>query len=210
MTDGVLAEALGAGAGAVDSGDQVVARILDAAREEFARFGVRRSSIDDIAKRAGLSRNTVFRRLGSKDELVNAVLVRELRGLIAEVDEVTAHGGSGTERLAQAFGVTVLRVRGNPMFAGALGHRRDEVLEYAAVEAGQLLRIAVRYVTELLERDQRRGEMDGRIDVAGAAEVIVRTLHSVVLTPHAGRRLHTEEELRAFATEHLAPLLYLR
>lgn len=199
-----LAEVLGA---EVDGADATVVRILDAARELFTLFGVRRTSIDDVARRARLSRNTVFRRLGSKDELVAAVMQRELRSLIAEVNTVAAGGGSATDRLAIAFALTVTRIRANPMFATAMAHRPDEALELATVSAGAFLGGAVHYVAEVFRADQQRGAIPSEVDAAGVAEVVVRTLHSMVLTPEAAHRTATEQDLRTFAARYLAPLL---
>lgn len=50
--------------------------ILDAAEDCFALVGVRRTTVDDIATAAGISRVTVYRRIGNRDELVLQVLVR--------------------------------------------------------------------------------------------------------------------------------------
>lgn len=37
--------------------DQMIDRIASAALDQFAEYGIRRCSIDDVAKRAGVSRN---------------------------------------------------------------------------------------------------------------------------------------------------------
>ncbi|GLW63609.1 hypothetical protein Arub01_18530 [Actinomadura rubrobrunea] len=55
-------------------------RIIDAAEECFARFGVARTTVGDIATAAGLSRATVYRGVaGGRDELILAVPLRTLR-----------------------------------------------------------------------------------------------------------------------------------
>ena len=193
----------------LDHGDRAVARILDAARDQFAHFGVRRASIDDIAKRAGLSRNTVFRRLGSKEELVKAVVLRELRELIDEIDQVSRDGDIA-ERLARAFSTTVIRARSNPLMRAMLNHRPDEVLALAALDGGLVLTVAVDYVAGIIQADQERGAVAEEVDAMGVAELIVRTLQSIVLTPQVRVPLETEGDLRAFAATHLAPLLTTR
>ena len=50
--------------------------IVDAAQDCFALAGVRATTIDDIATAAGVSRATVYRRVGGRDQVVLAVLVR--------------------------------------------------------------------------------------------------------------------------------------
>jgi len=50
--------------------------ILDAAEDCFSMVGVRRTTVDDIAAAAGVTRVTVYRRIGNRDRLVLQVLVR--------------------------------------------------------------------------------------------------------------------------------------
>ncbi len=51
-------------------------RIVEAAYESFWRLGFRRSSVDSIAERAGLTKRTVYAYFRSKDDLLAAVLQR--------------------------------------------------------------------------------------------------------------------------------------
>src|SRR5688572_20160205 len=54
-------------------------RIIDAAEECFGRFGVAKTTVEDIAAAAKLSRATVYRAVtGGRDELILAVVVRDL------------------------------------------------------------------------------------------------------------------------------------
>ncbi len=48
--------------------------ILDAALTEFERHGVRRVSLDDVGRRAGVSRTTIYRRFANRDDLMAAVI----------------------------------------------------------------------------------------------------------------------------------------
>lgn len=55
---------------------EVRLKIVDAAYESFWRLGFRRSSVDSIAARAGLTKRTVYAYFRSKDDLLAAVLQR--------------------------------------------------------------------------------------------------------------------------------------
>jgi AcrR family transcriptional regulator len=61
---------------AADRGTSGTERILDAAVAEFERHGFRRVALDDVARRAGVSRTTIYRRFANRDELVAAVVER--------------------------------------------------------------------------------------------------------------------------------------
>src|SRR5215475_12808205 len=56
--------------------EEVRRRIVDAAYESFWRLGFRRSTVDSIAARAGLTKRTVYGYFRSKDDLLAAVLQR--------------------------------------------------------------------------------------------------------------------------------------
>ena len=49
--------------------DAATQAILDAAVVEFEQHGFRRVALDDVARRAGVSRTTIYRRFASRDEL---------------------------------------------------------------------------------------------------------------------------------------------
>ncbi|WP_040697921.1 helix-turn-helix domain-containing protein, partial [Nocardia vinacea] len=53
-------------------------RILDAALVQFSKVGVKKTTIEDVARQAGVDRVTVYRRVGSRDDLVQAVISREV------------------------------------------------------------------------------------------------------------------------------------
>jgi AcrR family transcriptional regulator len=55
--------------------DEVQRRIIDAAYESFWRSGFRRTSVDSIAERAGLTKRTIYAYFRSKDDLLAAVLL---------------------------------------------------------------------------------------------------------------------------------------
>ncbi|WP_141734595.1 TetR/AcrR family transcriptional regulator [Oligoflexus tunisiensis] len=56
----------------VDRNDKEI-RILEAAQTLFSRYGVRKTSIEEIAKSAGLGKGTVYLYFKSKDEIFDAV-----------------------------------------------------------------------------------------------------------------------------------------
>jgi AcrR family transcriptional regulator len=77
-------------------------RLLDVARDCFAERGLE-ASVDEIARRAGVGHGTVFRRFASKEELVAAVLRRQLSELAAAAVEAAgeADAWTGFERFVR-------------------------------------------------------------------------------------------------------------
>ena len=60
--------------------------ILDAARELFLEFGLRRTTMDDVARRAGVGRVTVYRHYADKKALFAAVVMRECARALREIE----------------------------------------------------------------------------------------------------------------------------
>ena len=80
-------------------------RLLDVAEECFGERGLE-CSIDEIARRAGVGHGTVFRRFATKDELVGAVLGRQVAQLTAIAAEAAeaVDPWAGFERFLRAAG----------------------------------------------------------------------------------------------------------
>ena len=65
-------------------GDDKAAHILDAAEKLLVTFGYRKVTVDDVARRAGIGKGTVYLYWPSKRELFGSVLTREAARLLAE------------------------------------------------------------------------------------------------------------------------------
>ncbi len=94
----------------LDSSPATVA-ILDAALIEFERHGLRRVALDDVARRAGVSRTTIYRRFANRDELVAAVIERENVALFADIANELKSAGPQSNYYVEAFTLSILRFR---------------------------------------------------------------------------------------------------
>ena len=74
------------GASALDEARESDAAILDAARETVIAIGVRRTTVSEVARRARLSRTTVYRRYPDGATLLRALMAREFGALIARAE----------------------------------------------------------------------------------------------------------------------------
>lgn len=83
----------------VDDASARVDQIADAALRLFARYGYKRSSMDDIAKEAGLAKATLYLHFKGKDDVFRAMLRLLARRVEARCREVLAMQAPFTERL---------------------------------------------------------------------------------------------------------------
>ena len=184
--------------------DPATESILDAAVVEFERHGFRRVALDDVARRAGVSRTTIYRRFANRDELVGAVIERENTALFAEIAAELKQAGPQANYYVEAFTHSILKFR------------RHRVLDRMITDdPGFVLQLAHRHWAAAIERmaDALRVIFpDGFADRIGPravdelADTILRYAAMVLLLPGAAP-LETADELRAFAAQHFLPSL---
>ncbi len=178
--------------------------MLDAALDVFAKIGIRRATVDEIANRAGLGRVTVYRRVGGKSEIVSAVLMRESQKLFTAVRDAAARADGFADRVVHAFATTIDTVRTNAVWNRLLDIEPDTVLPQLTIEASPLLAGAVAATAEVLRGPDMAELSDG--DLLARAEILVRITHSILLTPNVLSPLHTYDEIERFARRYLLPI----
>ncbi|WP_157556281.1 TetR/AcrR family transcriptional regulator [Nocardia acidivorans] len=130
--------------------------ILDAARACVAEFGVRRTTLTEVARRAGVSRPTVYRRWTDTGSLVADLLVRELREIItAAIPE----GGAARARLIGAIVGGGSMMRRNPLFAKIFRTDADVMLTYVFERLGRNQRALIALFAESIREGQRDGSI---------------------------------------------------
>ena len=186
--------------------DEMVDRIASAALDQFAEYGMRRSTIDDVAKRAGVSRVTVFRRFINKERLVQFVIAREIRRGVHELDRAWESQGSLEDRLVHGFSFAMCFTRGHPLFGRLLHSEPDVVLPLITVDGGPALALYRSLIAQRL-RDEVRAGRAATGDVDSAAEVVARMAMSLLLTPEGVINLDDLESVRSFVRLALLPML---
>lgn len=183
--------------------DEVGEAVLDTALEEFLTYGLRRTTVDVVAKRAGVSRATLYRRFDGKDALVQAVLVRESRRFFESIAAAVAGVSTVEARLVEGFVVGVRYARADRLLNRLLASDPEALLPYLTTN-GALVVAAAR---EFLVRQGGSREVVGGRTPDGVAELFVRLAISFTLMPESAIPLETDEEVREFARAYLAPLM---
>jgi AcrR family transcriptional regulator len=186
--------------------DATTERILDATLEQFLAVGLRRTTIEDVARRAGVGRVTIYRRVGQKHQLVQAVILREVNRVISGVAATIAPLEQLEERVVEAFVVGLRALREHPLLQRLLETEPEDLLPYLTIDAGASLAVGRRFIAEQI-RDLAADEPTSGVDADLIAELMTRLSQSLVLTPEGGIALEDETRLRAFARACLTPIL---
>ncbi|WP_063721569.1 TetR/AcrR family transcriptional regulator [Nocardia vinacea] len=186
--------------------DEVDERIMDAALQRILQVGIRRSSLDDIARRSGVNRVTIYRRFSGKDNLVEAVLSREIQRILAEAT-VIATTASGVEAQIEETVLYILRLtRTHPLVTQLIDVAPEEALSFYTVRGSDVVSLGVEYITSILQAAQERGEIES-YDPVPVAELIARLAHSLLLTPAAGIDFGDVDAARDFVRAAIVPLM---
>ena len=178
--------------------------ILDAALVEFERHGFRRVALDDVARRAGVSRTTIYRRFANRDELVAAVIERENAVLFADIAAELKGAATPANYYVEAFVQSILMFRRHRVLDQMMTDEPALVLELARDHYGA----AIERMAEALRVIFPAGFADriGAATVNDLADTILRYAAVVLLLPSA-ESLTTPDDLRAFAARHFLPSL---
>ena len=134
---------------AVDAGD----RILAAAASCVIDFGVDRVTLAEIARRAGVSRPTVYRRWPDTRSVLAALLTRHIT---AALGEVPVRGG-GREALVDRVVAVADRLRHDDLVMAVL--RSELALVYIAQRLGSSQQMLIDALAENLRAAQRDGSV---------------------------------------------------
>src|SRR6476469_6967669 len=182
--------------------DPTLEAILDAAVVEFERHGFRRVALDDVARRARVSRTTIYRRFANKDELVAAVIERENVRLFADIAAELKQAGPQSNYYVEAFTLSILKFRRHHVLNQMIADDPALVMEMLHTHYGA----AIERMAAALKVIFPAGfaERIGEQTVNDLADTILRYAGMVLLLPSV-EPLDTPEDLRAFATRHFLP-----
>jgi AcrR family transcriptional regulator len=187
-----------------NAADPATRAILDAAVVEFEQHGFRRVALDDVARRAGVSRTTIYRRFAGRDELVAAVIDRENAALFADIADELKNRGPQSNYYVEAFTLSIMRFRQHHVLTRMIADERGLMLELAHQhwdDAVERMAAALRAIFP-----DGFAERIGPQAVDELADTILRYASMVLLLPDR-RPLTSVDDVRTFAAEHFLPSL---
>ncbi|MEB3963209.1 TetR/AcrR family transcriptional regulator [Streptomyces kunmingensis] len=210
MEPSVLELAFGDSVGSVeeaDPDDEVAARLLDAAFEQFCRMGIKRSTMADVARIAGVARITVYRRFATKEALVEQVVRREFRRYFDQFSVEIQAAGTVADRVVVGFVSSLRAIRHNRLIGGLMTVEPDTVIPSMTGDGGRTLFVVQQFVAQRLRQEQCAGQVAAEVDVDVVAEMMVRVCTSFLVVPSHVIDLDDDERMRAVARQFLVPML---
>ncbi len=180
--------------------------LLDAARDCILAVGWRRTTLTDVARRAGVSRMTIYRRWPDTQTLLSDLMTREWSGVVEAAG--LGAGSSALDRLTDGVPATARALRSNDLFRKIIDVDPELLLPYLLTRRGR----SQDAVLGLLEQAIGAGQKDGSVragDPAVLARTVLLAAHGFVLSGETmvDEGLTVDDldaELRALTERYLA------
>lgn len=185
--------------------DEASERMLSGTVDQIEDFGVRRFTIDDLARRLNVSRVTIYRRFAKKSRLLEAAMQYELRRLLRAIDAGIEEAQTLEERLVEGFASSLMVLRGHRLFNRLLHTEPELILPVLTVRGGPVIAASREFIAGIARQEADVDFDEEQLDVL--SELLARAVLSFLLTPQSVVSLETPEEARTFARRYLAPVL---
>lgn len=148
--------------------DRTEERLLDAASEIVATRGTRGLSITELARSAGVSRPTVYRRWESADEVLRALIAHRTQLVITAVGPQAADRAALVDKVVR-FGDAF---HADPVFGHLLATEPEVFTRYAFQRIGRSQRVVLEWLAAAISA----GQHGGTIRAGSAPDMAVMVL----------------------------------
>ncbi len=156
--------------------------LLAAAARRFVAVGIRKTTMEDIAREARAGKATLYRHFANKDAVIDALLVREASRLERTLVAAAAPHAQASVRIEAAFTSGVRFFVEHPVLTKGRDEEPGILLPRITANRGPLVQMALELFTGLIEAGVSSGELRS-VDPREAAEVIVRLILSYFSFP---------------------------
>jgi AcrR family transcriptional regulator len=179
--------------------------ILKAAVEEIELVGMGRASLEVVARQAGVSRSTLYRRFPNRESLLTAVGRRTFETAMNRLSTIPV-GASPGEAAVAAFGEGLRLLTTMPVLRQFLQLDTGTVIaEGMYDEAGEFLTVGAQAMAAGL-RAAGAQMPDG--ELLAVAELHIRLAWSLAQVSTPALNIDDQDAVRAYASRHLAPLVW--
>lgn len=190
---------------------------LDAAREAILAVGWSRTTLTDVARRAGVSRMTLYRRWPDMQTMLADLMTREWGRVAGTATRFAPEDDAGTPedvlaRIADGIVAMVQALRGNELLRRIIDVDPELLLPYLLDRRGRSQEVLATRLAALIREGQAAGSVRSG-DPDHLARALLLACHGFTLSAHtmvddASRDAdvkHLDAELRSLVERYLAP-----
>lgn len=174
--------------------------IVESAFACFGKQGLQKATIVDIAKRAGVSRSTIYEYFSDKAAIVEACAEHASERFYREMSKAMDRGGTLEDKLCSA---AVFVTQARRAIASEKYFDEDAISLLLTKDAAVLLRECVEFFAPYLSAARLTGEVRKDLDVEAAGEWFARILFSLFSTPSSTLDMDDPDVAAQFVRAHV-------
>jgi AcrR family transcriptional regulator len=174
--------------------------IVESAFGCFGKEGLQKATIVDIAKRAGISRSTIYEYFSDKAAIVEACAEHASQRFYLEMTKAMDRGSTLEDKLCSA---AVFVTQARQVLASEKYFDEDAISLLLTKDAAVLLRECVDFFAPHLSAAKLTGEVRKDLDVEAAGEWFARILFSLFSTPSSTLDMDDPEVAAEFVRAHV-------
>ncbi len=178
-------------------------RILDAAESCLARFGLAKTTIEDVAREAQLSRATLYRQFGNRDGLLLAVATRDAERTASAAELFLQDFEDVGSWIVEGMLFCLREIPKRPVLSQFLAPQEFGVASRLILTSERMLDIGNEILRPMFEPARREGLLQEKLELDSLMEWVLRILMSYLAVP--GPSTRTEEDLRQLFRGMLLP-----
>lgn len=178
------------------------AHFIDAAEACFERYGVTKTTMEDIARMAGVSRPTVYRHFADRDRLILAVVMRRARALIGKVQAVTRRQETLEDQLVEGLLFLVKTGRNDPFVRILVSPEHLDLAQHIVGATEAVVDLTQEMWEPFLVEAAARGELNPGLDFRAVARWLT---HVELILVGRFDLAAGDEEVRHMLRTFLAP-----
>ena len=178
-------------------------RYLDAAEACYTRFGLAKTTVEDVAQAAGVSRATVYREFRNRDELLLAVVEREAGRVAIEAELHLRRFDDVGSWIVEGMLFCLSEIPRRPVLAMLLAPEDVGRTSRLILTSEQLGAIGADMLRPIFEPAHRAGLLRESVELKTLMDWVLRVLMSYLTVPsHLARN---QDEMRHLLSEMILP-----
>ncbi|HEY4408461.1 MAG TPA: TetR/AcrR family transcriptional regulator [Acidimicrobiia bacterium] len=159
-------------------------RVLEGALVSIGRYGLARTTVDDVAQASGVSRATIYRHFpGGRDQIVADTVAWEQARFFRRLGEAIAGATDLCVLLEDALVFARRALADHAVFQRVVETEPERLLPLLTVESFRILPMIAGFLVPYLERERDAGRLRSGADIGRTADYVARMVLSCIGAP---------------------------
>ncbi|HET9769267.1 MAG TPA: TetR/AcrR family transcriptional regulator [Acidimicrobiia bacterium] len=156
-------------------------RVLEGGLVSIGRYGLARTTVDDVAQASGVSRATIYRHFpGGRDQIVRDTVAWEMGRFFTSLGEAVAAAPDLCVLLEDALVFARKALGRHMVFQRVVQTEPERLLPLLTVESFRILPLIAGFLVPYLDRERRAGRLREGADIDRTADYIARMVLSCI------------------------------